>query len=394
MKSQHCFLWAAVLLSMSIVSSLRGEVFMLAGGGQIAGEWLNRDEKPRQNYVIRAEGGGRITLSSTQVTQVLPHRPEREYETIRPRYPDTVEGQWALAVWCKENHLSAQRETHLRRILELDPDHAEARRLLGYSKINGHWTSRNDLGYKLYKGRWMLPQEIELLEAKNKQESLQQEWFLKIRRWRDWLGTPRDDQARQALAEIDDPMAAKALAVGLLNEGSVDVRLLYVEALAKIDTPEAVGTLAAHAIDDSEREVRLTCLDHLQTKPHPEVVRYFIMRLKKKNISNEIVNRIGGVLGRLKDPLATLPLIDALVTSHKFLVARGGPGSVSAAFGSGGTGLSMGGGPKYITRQIPNQSVLDALVAITGQNFSFDQHAWRAWLATQKKADDVNPRRD
>ena len=35
-----------------------------------------------------------------------------------------------------------------------------------------------------------------------------------------------------------------------------------------------------------------------------------------------------------------------------------------------------------------NQSVLDALVALTGQNFNFDKQAWKYWYAAQKKPRD------
>ncbi|MBN2580886.1 MAG: hypothetical protein JXB10_18010 [Pirellulales bacterium] len=385
----------AVLLFPGILSPLRGEVFLLTQGGRVEGEWINREERPRRNYVVRVDGGARITIPMNRMLRVLPDLAEAEYEKIRPRYPDTVTGQWALAEWCREHHLAAQRETHLQRIIELEPDHAEARRLLGYTKAGGQWATHEDRmrkrGYEMYKGRWMLPQQIELLKAKEKKDAAQQEWLLKIRRWRNWLGTDRDGEARQAITEIRDPAALKSLVSGLRDEGLADVRLLYVEALAKIDVPEAAWALAVAAIDDPNREVRLTCLDHLQAKPHPEVVKHFVKKLKSRNISNETVNRIGVALGRMKDPSTILPLIDALVTSHRFRIPGGGaPGGMNAAFGKGpgvgGGGLAVGGGPKFVTKQFSNQAVLDALIAITGQNFSFDQHAWRTWFAAQRKS--------
>jgi len=38
--------------------------------------------------------------------------------------------------------------------------------------------------------------------------------------------------------------------------------------------------------------------------------------------------------------------------------------------------------------------VLDALTAITGQNFGFNQAAWRRWYAAQKKPETIDARRD
>ena len=58
-------------------------------------------------------------------------------------------------------------------------------------------------------------------------------------------------------------------------------------------------------------------------------------------------------------------------------------------------GLSVGGGAKVIHKQMANQAVLDALVAITGRNFNFDKQEWRQWFAGQKKPSaPVNTRRD
>ena len=55
-----------------------------------------------------------------------------------------MEGQWKLAEWCHEHGLPDQRKTHLQRVIELDPDHVEARRLLGYSKIDGKWMTQEE----------------------------------------------------------------------------------------------------------------------------------------------------------------------------------------------------------------------------------------------------------
>src|SRR5271157_4179319 len=78
-------------------------------------------------------------------------------------------------------------------------------------------------------------------------------------------------------------------------------------------------------------------------------------------------------------PLLTTSLcvvIKALITTHKEVVSNGGgPGSMTTTFGTRGTpggGLSMNQKPKVIQYELKNQAVLNALVAITGQNFDFD----------------------
>jgi hypothetical protein len=253
-------------------------------------------------------------------------------------------------------------------------------------------------GYVYSKGKWMLPQEVEQQAEKTKHEAAAVEWAQKIGRWRKWLGTKQDDEARENFRNITDAAAVKPIILGLRREPSVEVRLLYVEVLHNIEVSESERALAIAAIDDASEEVRLTCLDYLKTKRRPEVVGYFVGKLKAKD--NVTVNLAGVALREMKDPSAIGPLIDALVTNHKFKIpAAGGEGSTSSTFskgpgGSGGGGLSVGGRPQIRHQDFANQAVLDALVAITGQNFSWNQAAWKDWVAAQKKPEPVDARRD
>ncbi|MEN6458804.1 MAG: HEAT repeat domain-containing protein [Thermoguttaceae bacterium] len=389
--------WAVgLLVFVGTAGVARSDVFVLRNGGRVTGELVNRNETPRKKYVIRIADGAEVTIEANQVQKVLRPRPdELEYERIAPTYPDTVASQWELAVWCKEHKLTAQRETHLRRIIELDPDHAAARRALGYNRVDGQWVTQDELmrkrGLVKYKGQWKYPQEVEVAENKRKTDAAQQEWCQKVKRWRGWLATDRRSQAEENLRGITDPVATKALTIGLRDDRDPHVRLLLVEALTRIDTTETALALAIASISDEVEEVRTTCLDNLQTKKRPEVVSYFVGKLKDKD--NAVVNLAAIGLGRMKDPSSIRSLIDSLVTKHKFRVPNpAGEGGTNAAFGSGGGsrggGMTVGGGPKYIYKEMTNQAVLDALVAITGRNFNFDKQAWKYWYHSQEKPPD------
>ena len=393
------------LLATAALRTANAEVFVLKNG-RVAGELLNPDESPRQKYVIKTPDGVELTLDKAQVQQVLhPSAAELQYETIRAAYPDTVDGQWKLQQWCMDHKLDSQRKDHLERIIELDPDHAEARRLLGFHRVDGKWmTQREDMearGYVFYKpaAKWMLPQEVELLEKRKEIDTAEKGWMRRIKTWRGWLETNRDQTARDELQKIADPAAVKGLKLALAEDARFKCRLLYVDALARLATGDAQEGIAASSLHDASDEVRAACLDYLRQHKSPQIIAYYVGQLKSKD--NVIVNRAAVALGTLGDRSALGPLIDALITNHKFQIVTANsppPGGMSTTFGKGpkgnsGTGMSMGDGPKYFNQNIQNQAVLDALITMTGVNYSFDSRAWHSWYAAQKSREVIDGRR-
>jgi len=391
---------AALLLALMPLASALGDVFLLTQGGEVVGTLQNADESPRASYVILTPQGVTVTLARSQVKQWLRPKPEEiEYEKIRPRYPDTPEGQWKLAEWCKEQKLNAERKVHLERVIALDSDHEAARRALGYTKIDGKWTTQREVmtkqGYQWYRNRWRTQQEIDILEQKGKTNLVEKDWMQKIDRWSAWLLTDRAEEGRRNLLTIEDPTAVKGLAYGLLHNPNPQVRVVLAQALAALGTIEGQRALAVCAIEDGIEDVRGACLELLKKRHDPSIVEYFVSRLRPKKSDNARVNLAAVALKAMNEPSTIGPLIDALVTVHKFKVGNANPGQMSTTFGSGGGGLAMGGGPKILLQPMQNPDVLDALTAITGQSgLGFDVPAWRTWYAGQRKPQAVDVRRD
>ncbi|MGO9114986.1 MAG: HEAT repeat domain-containing protein [Thermoguttaceae bacterium] len=382
----------AALLLLALVQPAVGEVFLLRGGGRIEGDLVNVDEKPRKSYVISLSNGGQVTLDAAVVEKMQPLPPElAEYAKVRRQYPDTVQGQLQMADWCRDHNLTAQRKAHLERVLQLDPEQADARRLLNYTKVKDKWMTLEekmaDQGKVKRDGRWITRQEAELHDSRDKQHKAESEWRGKISSWRKWLDGTRPDQGEKKLRTIDDPMAIAGLADWLKKDPRVDARLIYVEVLARMNMHEARGPLAKCAIDDDVAEVRLSCLDELEKQKDDAVTDYFVRRMRDKHTTNQVINRAGVALGRMKDPSCVDTLIEYLVTGHDEVIQpAGGPGSMTPTFSKngGGGGMSMNQKPVTITRYLQNQGVLDALVAITGQDFGFDFRAWHTWYTNQK----------
>jgi hypothetical protein len=377
------------------------ELFVLQSGGKVSGEIVPQDPPDKENLTIKTDAGATITLARSQIKQTLHQRPEEiEYEKLRIRAADTVQGQWELAEWCRENHLIAQREKHLRRIIEIDPNHQQARLALGYERHGDTWTTQEEQmtkqGYRRYKGRWRLPQEIEIMEKERQKELAEKEWMQKIGTWRNWLGTARDQQARDKLLAIKDDAAIKGLAEGLKSDSRDEGRQVCIDALAHIGTTPALMALTAWAMQEPVQDLCLSCLEHLRKAKSHDAVVYFVGRLRSKD--NTQVKRAGMALGAMGDPTAVGPLIDALITTHKFKIVTGNPGQMSTTFGGGPGnsspgGLSVGGGPKIVSQQIPNDSVHDALVLLTGVDYGFNAAQWKAWYATQHQRPTISGRR-
>jgi hypothetical protein len=129
----------------------------------------------------------------------------------------------------------------------------------------------------------------------------------------------------------------------------------------------------------------------------PVSILPYVQALKSKH--NVIVNRAAIALERIGDRASISPLIDALVTTHKYQVAPDNSGQMSAGFdpsGKGGGGLSMGGkGPTFVTQDEQNVAVRQALRKLSGGlDFDFDEVAWRHWYVEMLSHEHANSRRD
>lgn len=404
----HVPIWAgaavAILMSgLGFGSSIAlADIVVLEGGGRIVGQVLDPSpDQKDENITVQTEDEAVISVPRSEVKEIIRlSEVQAEYQQLRLQTPDTVEGHWKMAEWCRDHNLSKEREVHLKRIIELDPEHQRARALLGYQKIGDQWKTRDEImksmGYVLYKGRWMLPQQIQLEQEREQQTATQREWSLRIQRLLGGLETDPITAEREIKA-IRDPAAVKPLVLAMKNERRDAVRLLLTGVLGQIGTPEAARALAILAIEDPVEEVRLHALEALSPLKSGEIVNYFVGRLRDKN--NVIVNRAGDALKRMGDPSAIPALIDALVTRHKiFIPGSRPPTGMAAGFSSSSTGksgMSFGAGSggdtsKVVERPITNPAVLEALVELSGgQNFGYDVRLWRQWYAHQKQDEAV-----
>jgi len=395
----------AALLAVALALPAAADEISLASGGALQGEVSKDADQALGPVQVRTPSGIEVRLPASQVKKATPVSPERAgYERRALHTADTVEAQFELAEWCKEQKLLRDRDVHLRRVIELDPDHAKSRQALGYQKTAGGWHTREELqtklGYVRYGGRLRTPQEIEILKRQDKDEKAELDWIVKLDRWKKWLGGKRSNEALAGFAQVSDPYAVPGLVKLLDREVNPSYRLIYLRSLSQIESGTAHQALLRLAVMDREAEIRESSLDELVRRKSPDTVAQFAKSLRSKD--NLVVNRAAYALGRMGDSAAIGPLIDSLITTHKFQVQQQSPGSTAASFGrnvGGGSGwgpggMSMGNSPKTVSQPIRNQSALDALVALTGGvNFDYDARAWQYWFSQQQQQQ-IQARRD
>ena len=390
--------------SAFVVTPAVADVLILRNGGRLEGEVAKTQRSSESKavaYTVKLKSGIRLKIDGREVRKHIKSDPtEQEYEKLLKAMPDTAAGHWTMANWCNSNKLSEQRRYHQEQVLRHDPNHEDARRSLGYTRLNGKWGTRKDRmrdkGYELFEGKYLLPQQIAILKRTRDDELAQKKWRRDLKTWRKNLSGARKAAILEQFRSIDDPRAALALHEMMQNESSSQFREVYVDCLARIGGSGAVSALVQAGLEDPELEVRIRAIDSLRKVAPLAAARMFARALTSKN--NRTINRAGIALGRLGEPEAILPLIDALVTRHETIVkptSQINPTFTRSSDGSSGLGgLNVGGGPKKVVRNLKNKSVLEALVALTQQNYQYSKNDWKRWYIGQQDLGDINLRRD
>jgi hypothetical protein len=378
---------------------LSADVFLLKDGGKIEGELLNPGEVPRKTYQIKTNSGAVIAIEPKYIERKRKDEKEVlvEYKSFAPFLENTLENHLKTAEWCRTNQLRDYSDIHLKQVLELDPNHAEARRLLGYRKLDdGTWMTetetRNRKGYVLHKGSWRTQQQIDVETKFEEAKKISLQWEERVKKIVKFL--PADQQARSTLLAINDSAATAALYKALSAEKNPDVQILLIQTLGNIGTFSPLQCVANWAMRPQENsEVRRTCYEVL--KKHPEarqaLVNFFTGFLTPQ-FDDVQIRLAAQAIGELGGKSAVPQLIDMLSIIRKRQRTIQGSGvPVGAANG----GMGMASGTKTITYndESNNREVLNALVRLTGTNFQYDETSWKNWLIQSRQSSSFNARR-
>ena len=379
-------------LALAVPPGLLADVVSLHSGGKIRGR-VDKS-KDKATVTVTLTHGAKIKLLRSQVKHIqLQTPPQVLYKSIAPATTDTIKAQWELAQWCKKWGLKAHREFHLQRILKLDPNNPKARHGLGFTQVKGQWILHDkfqkEQGYAMYRGRWRLAQEIDILERKAKRDLAEREWLSKLMRNRRQANKKMKQSVGQ-LATIKDPLAVGPLVVMINKEKSRYFKGLYIDALLNIGNGAAINAVLRLMIFDPDVEVYHYCLDRIKKLDHPNTPVFLALSLK--NPAMYRLNRAAHAIQTL-DYKSTIPLlIDQLVRTY--YVAKTGSERITTTFGSRQTfdgqtvpllGLQPNETAQMYTYQVTNERVLSALTSLAGVNLGYDVEAWKRWHRIEQR---------
>ena len=376
-------------------------VLLLKEGGTLEGELLNPNEINRKSYKVRTAEGIEISLDARHVERVQQREREAliEYKREAPLTENTLETHLYWARWCHEQQLQEQARLHWQQILELDPDHGDARRILGYTETASGWVSLRDTnesrGFILERGHWKTRYEIEVANLLEHQTQTKQQWQRTIR-----VLLRRLPQTEAELLAIRDPAAIEPIAEILQdrrNPQNPHARLILLRTLMQIPDVRALRVAVEWTTRPEEsEEVRKLCIEELQRRaseqPEIRAIMTAVYRgaLLSKDVDGGTIRLTAEALGNIGGHEAIPELIEILMVSVTQTIM---PEQQGYSFGGGSTGFSAGAKPITHTFRVENQSVLTALRKLTGVDFGFNQSAWRNWYRESHRSPPMNLRR-
>lgn len=415
-----------LLIACGGPSVLRADVVRLRDGGEIRGVIRSPGAGTRKAphsppTTVETLAGTEIVVSDSEIHFVT-KRPRivEEYENAARRVANTVQARWQLAEWCRQHGLAEPRKEQLQHILELDPEHKQARYGLGHRRVGNRWLSPEEenaellqAGYVRHKGKVISLLELERQTASESRRDQQNQWRPKIRLWHGWLTGRDTGKQGNALAKfrgLRDPDSIPAVADLLLADANALVRRVGLETVSQMEGDAVTATLTRVALRDADQTLRSLAFESLNETQRRTAVGIFERALKDD--ANVVVLRAAVLLGRLGARSSIPALIEALTTSHQVRVPvqqgimagfrrdgvpstpTGLPLEIEGALRTGqlpyGVSVQQAGGPqpsvKWVTvrRSQQNLEVLDALRKLTDQDFSYDKRAWRLWWDTQR----------
>jgi len=396
--------WGVGLLVAAVAASAAADVVYLKTGGQVEGRLAGAEDG---YYRIRTTVGVvRLPVTVVERVEAGPTVFD-EYDRRLAQARETADAQAELGQWCEGAGLKSEARQHFEKALELNPNHAAARRALGFTRVGHLWVeSRRPAPRPADRAEGARDRPAD--EPQRLAAALQGQWERRLRAIRSGLLESSSERSfqegRARVLEIRDPLAVLPL-TRVLSGGNVACRLLLVEALTSFEDDEATLNLAVLALTDPAESVRVQAVRELVRRQDPRIVPHYREAVRSGN--EAVIRRAAYALGRLGAREAIPDLVQALTARRDRWVevpAETFTRRVPEPFARPAVtyldrqtrvtwwpqvGIGAFGGTienKWERRDVVvyRTEVLEALRQITGQQYGFDAAEWLRWYEEQK----------
>jgi hypothetical protein len=217
-------------------------------------------------------------LPVDQAQQAAAADPKRaEYRRLRAAGGETLDGQLALARWCRKYRLEDEARYHWASVLARDPNNDEAQR---------------GLGVRRYNGRLMTFAEIDAAKERSREfRAAAKEFAPQVARWERLLSAgdvnSRDLALREiralrdtgAIPALEDVTLDSRLATNAEFERAMQIGLALVEALDQMPGRSATESLVRHAVFAPVVSVREATIVALKKRPLHDYVPVLLASL-------------------------------------------------------------------------------------------------------------------
>lgn len=164
---------AAGLVALAAAVPVSADEVILKNGAVFSGAVREEGER-----VVIEVDFGTVTFKRVDVRTIRRSAdPIKEFEE-RFKAAADVKGYYDLGVWSRDRGLATRAADLFKKVVSLDPDHAGARKALGYELHEGKWLSADEVmvarGFVRHNGRWLKRETVEKILEDEKQ--LRVEW--------------------------------------------------------------------------------------------------------------------------------------------------------------------------------------------------------------------------
>lgn len=148
----------AVLLLLA--ASAAADEVLLNEGGKLVGKAERKGDE-----VVVTTPHGETRVKASEVKSITPGRTVWDDYADRKKTADEKDpaSLVALGDWCREHELGAEAKRHWTKALELDADHADARKRLGFIRYDDRWLTEEQYyqarGFVKVDGEWISTEE-------------------------------------------------------------------------------------------------------------------------------------------------------------------------------------------------------------------------------------------